>query len=449
MKAPGRTLPPMTPTLRFLPAPQRSRRVAGAAAPVRGLDPLVDPERAAIAHVLRRCTFGPHPWQVEDLVAEGLDAAAVIERVLAAPPLYPAAPGLGGDDEWEQMRFWWPRVMADRAGGIHEKLVWFWHGHLTSAMSKAGKPSFLWTQHLVLREHAMGDFRALLQAMTVDAAMLIWLDGTGSQASAPNQNHARELMELFALGHGEYTQADVEAAAVAMAGWWVDWNTEEVAYDEWNGPTTPVWFLDREVSSVAEVVDAVCDHPACAPFVAGRLHRYLLGFDPDESRRAELGEVFASSGLQIRSLVEAIVRHPSFLEARAARPRFPVEWMVAASGVLGTELNAWMLDLMDQAPFDPPNVAGWPVSPKWLTVGNALVRAQAARDYSWETVNEDPSVAESADPVDTVCRKAGLYELSPTTLAALRRAADRIDDPWTRATVLQQLVVACPEFALA
>jgi uncharacterized protein (DUF1800 family) len=406
--------------------------------------PVIDETSAAVAHVLRRCTFGPFPWQVEDLIGRGLDAPAVIQLLLDAPPLSPAPPDLSTDRAWEEIRFWWPRVMGSWDAGLHEKMTWFWHGHLTSSLSKAGKPDFLWRQHLILREHAMGDLRALLKAITVDGAMLIWLDGAGSNAAEPNENYARELMELFTLGRGTYTHDDIRAAATALAGWVVDWESTDTWFEPEQGPTAPVWFLDREVMSADEVVDAVCDHPACAPFIAGKLHRFLLGVDPDDARRAELGEVFRASGLQIRALVEAIVWHPSFMEARFTRPRFPVEWIVATSAVMGTELNAWMLDLLGQAPFDPPNVAGWPVSPKWLSVGSALVRAQSARDHAWDT-----EVIEADDPVLAILQRASLYEVSDTTLSALHRAAGRVEGRRERASLLHALVVACPEFALA
>ena len=154
-------------------------------------------DKPTIAHLLRRSGFGPHPGQVEALLPLGY--AGALAAVLAAPPLRPEAPAFGTKDDGRVLVSWWLKVMSDPLAGLHEKMVWFWHGHLTSSLDKA-EPVSVWRQHQLLRSHALGNLRTLLQEITVDAAMLGWLDGDGSQAEAPNENYARELMELFALG---------------------------------------------------------------------------------------------------------------------------------------------------------------------------------------------------------------------------------------------------------
>lgn len=400
-------------------------------------------ERALRAHVLRRLSFGPRPWQVEDL--EGTSAADLIEQLLAAEPFWPDDPVLGSDDDYSRLPAWWLEVMSDERAGIHDRMIWFWHGHLTSGLDKSS-PSLMYRQHTLLRTHALGNFRTLLQEITVDAAMLYWLDGAGSYAAAPNENYARELMELFALGHGAgYTEDDVQHGAAALAGWWVDGDhDDEVRFDPDSALGEAVPFLDRSVATAAEVVDAVCDHPACAPHVVGSIHSHLVGTWPEPDRLAELARVFTDTGLEIRPVVEAIVRHPSFLEQRLTRPRSAVEWFIAVRRLFDLSIDWWPLDLLGQIPFNPPNVAGWPGSARWLSVGAEMTKAQVAYDNAWETATLDEN-----DPVGDLLGRAGLYEVSQSTLDVLWGAAGSVESRRDRSTLLHGLLALAPEFSLA
>lgn len=406
-------------------------------------------ERALIAHVLRRTTFGPFPGQVEGLVAGG--AAAAIDMVLAAPPLDPGKPPSFNENEDDPPKRWL-QLMANPAGGIHEKLTWFWHGHLTSSYDKVGSWKLMYQQHQLLRDRALGNFRELLQAMTINPAMLVYLDGDGSKADAPNENYGREVMELFSLGRGNYSQDDVRAAARALAGWTVDYDHATSALDGDTANQTPVAFLGTLVSSAPDVVNTVCNHPACAPFIAAKLHRFLTGVDPEPDRRAELATTFASSGLEIRPLVEAIVRHPSFLDLRLNRPRYPVEWVTAAVAALKPDDKDAAYNTcsgLGQLPYYPPNVAGWPPGPRWLAASYAVARAGLA-------VQAKPiaEVRDAQDPVAAALTRCSLYEPSQGMTEALHQAAADLAknpkvDPDGRAATLLAATVASPAFALA
>src|ERR1700694_4548305 len=157
-------------------------------------------DRATIAHVLRRTTFGPFPGMTEDLARRGVGAPG--GQGVAAAPLEPAAPVFDEDaDNIVNGPAWqWLQLMANPTAGVHEKMVWFWHGHLTSSHDKVATWDLMWRQHLLLRRHALGNFRELLRAVTVDGAMLQYLDGDGSTAQSPNENYGGELMELVAFG---------------------------------------------------------------------------------------------------------------------------------------------------------------------------------------------------------------------------------------------------------
>ena len=403
----------------------------------------MDETRARIAHLLRRTGFGPHPGQVDALAGAGVNAA--LEAVLAAPPLRPDPAELGTKDDYAQLVRWWLNVMGRPDAGLHEKMVWFWHGHLTSSIDKAS-PLAMWRQHQLLRTHALGNFRTLMQQITTDAAMLGWLDGDGSVAEAPNENYSREMMELFTLGHDAgYTEADVRAGAIALAGWHVDDKTTKVVFSAEEGPTGPVTYLGASVREAGQVVDAAVDHEACAPFVAAKLYRYFHGVAPDAPTLGALATRFRASNLEIAPLVAAILRDPAFFDHRNNRARYPVEWFAAANAVLGTDgKDSDVLEQLGQEPFSPPNVAGWPAGPRWQSASAALARAK----YAWDAA-DDSEVVSTSDPVGTILAKASIYEPSDETVAALRQAVGAVEGRRDRASVLHALVVTSPEFCVA
>jgi uncharacterized protein (DUF1800 family) len=405
-------------------------------------------DRATIAHVLRRTTFGPFPGMTEYLARRGVDAT--LDTVLAAAPLEPVVPVFDedADNNLNGPAWQWLRLMANPAAGVHEKMVWFWHGHLTSSHDKVATWDLMWRQHLLLRRHALGNFRELLRAVTMDGAMLQYLDGDGSTAQSPNENYGRELMELFALGLGNYTQHDVRAAATALSGWTVN-DDGAPRFDRSYGNSGPVPLLGRQVVDAHDVVDVVCDHPACARFIATKIHRYLVGIDPSPDRVGELVEVFARANLEIVPLVEAIVRHPDFLAATFTRARYPVEWVTAALAVCGMDDPALAYETMTalgQSPFYPPNVAGWPPGIRWVSPSCAVARAALAVGAP-----AIPEIAAAADPLTAAFERAAIYEPSITSLAAARGLVDSLGrhNPETRAAAVVALVLSTPEFALA
>lgn len=395
---------------------------------------------ALVAHLLRRLTFGPRPGDL-DRYAD-LDPAEIVRSLLDAPPVAPDPPGLGTGDDYTVLLRWWLDVMASPDAGLHERMVWFWHGHLTSSLDKCA-PLHMYRQHELFREHALGNFRALMQAIAIDPAMLFWLDGAGSNAEAPNENFAREAMELFTLGHGNYTEDDVRAGAIAFSGWWVD-EDGNAQFDATSGPQRAVALLGAEVASAEQAVDVLCDHPACAPFVAAEVHAALTGRRPDDGRLAELAATFRDSGLEIRPLVEAIVTHESFLDRSEPRPRTAVEWWLAVRHLYEMDIEPWALDGLGQLPFSPPNVAGWPGHDRWISAGATFSKAQLALDHAW-----DVGTLDDGDPVVDVLWRAGLPEVSDATRELLTNAASSVEGRRERATVLHALVAMTPEFSLA
>lgn len=417
------------------------RQSAPAPPPAFGSD---DP-RSSIAHVLRRLTFAPTPARIDSLVDAGPEAA--IEGLLESSKTdsLPAAPGFGTKDDNSALIKWWTDEMVRSERPLIERMTWFWHGHLTSSLAKAGSALMVFNQNQLIRKFALGNFRELMKAITVDAAMLLWLDGSWSTAEAPNENYARELLELFALGRGNYAEADVRNVAKGVAGWAVD--NDAVVFGEDRAATTDLTIFGKTGRfDTNAVIDAVVDHPACAGFITAKIYRYFMGSEPSTDRANELATVFRESGTELRPVVENIVRHPSFLDPknRYACIRGPVEWRAAAQITLGVTIDWNALWDFGQVPFFPPNVAGWPNDRRWLTASPMLLRARVGRDNSWDSL-----VVESDDFALWALHQAAIYDASTNTIDAIRGAVKRGEGRRNQASMALSLSVCSPEFLLS
>ncbi len=281
----------------------------------------------------------------------------------------------------------WLERMRTTPRPLEERMAWVWHDHFATSLDKVRRPALLVAQVRTLQRHGLGSFRELLRALTVDGAMLMWLDGDRSTAKAPNENHGRELLELFAVGLGAHTEADVRAAAVALTGWVVDRRTGQVSFRPRRHDDRPQSMLGRSVHDADTVVDAACTSPACAPFVTRALAGHLLGpaAAHDDELVGDLAASFRSDDLAIRPLVRRL------LEAGLARAgesdadavvEGPVPWLVRAERALGVRLPAGVrlrgLTAAGQVPMRPPDVGGWPGPTAWLSSATVLARSSLA-----------------------------------------------------------------------
>ncbi|CAN5606766.1 DUF1800 domain-containing protein [soil metagenome] len=413
---------------------------------VGAMAPDQSPDHALIAHLLRRTGFGPAPGEVEmagsydEALAAVLDTAADDGVEMPDPDPEVAFPGV----------LWWLRRMQDSPAPLHDKLVLFWHSHVPSSTSKA-PPDLLARQHNLLRRNAQGNFRTLMRGIVQDAAMQLYLDGAGSDASAPNENLARELMELFTLGRGNYTEGDVRAAAKALAGFTVDRQSGAVGFDSNAANDGRLTILGVTDTFDAErVVDVVCDQPACAEFIAAKLYRFFVGVAAPDSRRAELAASFRAGDLEIMPLVEQILTGPEFAQSRLTRARLPVEWFVAAHAAFDRIIageDVWKVGELGQMPFLPPNVAGWPVGPEWAGAGRQLLRASMALGLSWDERPIDLEGSSPATRSDSALKRCGLFEVARTTRSALEVVADQLDAAGGGDRALVAAALASPEAA--
>jgi uncharacterized protein (DUF1800 family) len=270
---------------------------------------------------------------------------------------------------------------------LQEKMVLFWHGHLTSAVSKIGgqrAPEAFKRQLALFREQALGNWRELLRGISRDGAMLQYLDNRLNRKGAPNENYARELLELFALGIGNYSEDDVTDAARAFTGWTVDREGQFTVVARLHDADDKTVLGRSGHLDGDDVIDAILAQPAAAPFLAGKLFRFFAYDGPAPAVVERLGGVFRDSGYDLRTLVGAILRAPEFRSERAyhARIKSPVEFTLGAVKALDREtlprdLPA-ALRRMGQDLLNPPSVKGWDGGPAWINAMTVLERANYA-----------------------------------------------------------------------
>ena len=434
---------------------------------------MADP--ADVAHLLRRTEFVARPARVAALSNVSIEAA-VDDVMNVALNGNPGLPGyLTTPDSahgWEQYVFatnWWLDMMRDRPRPLQEKLTLFWHGHFTSAFDDVGRADYMMRQNQLYRSLGLGDFRTLTQAAAIEPAMLVYLNNADNRKESPNQNFARELMELFTLGVGNYSEDDVEAAARAWTGHNADWPDRAYTFfpDRHDfGPKT--FFGTTKDWNGPDIIDEILRDNVTKRQIAGRfIARKLWDFFAYPGGPAgvidSLATVFVNSGLQIRSLLRAMFTHPEFYShtAKTGLVRTPVEYMVALSyhtGVGFNDLGApWMAERMGQELLNPPNVAGWKANGAWLNTGALSARAQMARTATWKLRENDGfahlNSLSAPAAVDSVAAQFGIT-LSSTTRNALIAAntAERTAQPWPSwwaPTNLLTMTMLAPEFHMA
>ena len=286
---------------------------------------------------------------------------------------------------------WWLLRMSWTQRPLLEKMTLFWSGVLTSSFRKVGFPgkeskdySRVVIQNNFLRAHAFDTFDNILLGITADPAMLFYLDLTKSTKKNPNENYARELMELFTVGVQNYTQQDVFAGASMFTGWHIRPGTNESYYNPNEHSTLPVRFMGQTGSfDYKDAIRILANHPATPWFIGRRLFTFFTYENPSNDDLKPLVDAYVQSGHNMGAVMRALLLSPQFSSAKAYRARIksPIEFTVGAYRALdvqgdGQGLNT-LTTLMGQPVFDPPNVAGWPgdkTSANWLNSGGWMTR---------------------------------------------------------------------------
>ncbi|MEE9415388.1 MAG: DUF1800 family protein [Acidimicrobiales bacterium] len=401
------------------------------------------------AHVLRRLTITAHPGQTEKNASlDPLDVAAeIIEEGYASQPKSQSLINYEENGEEAFIKDWLLDLASPEAG-LRDRMAWFWHNHLTTSLNKTQLVHVV-DQRRLIAEHALGNFRELLQAITVDAAMLHYLDGSYSSGDEPNENYAREVMELFALGIGNYSEEDIRVAARGLSGWYVDYETDKVVFDAEDHFSRPLRFFGtRKRWTNESIIDEICDQPECARHVSRAIYRHIVGGEPESQKLDELADVFRSNDLEIRPLLEAMVLGDDFLNHVRSRARSGIEFISAVTATLGSDSldpEPWSLWQLGQVPYYPPNVAGWPGDARWLNASQALGRT----GILFEAELSDRLIDRLEPTVDKVLNHCGLFDVSEDTRAVMDAALKKFPAYDQGLEMLLNIAISSPEYSLA
>ena len=436
------------------------------------------PTSSADAALLgRRAGFGATKSQIDQWVL--LDRAVLINQLLdtSSPYIGPAAPVMGpasGLSDWEQfvtLMQWWLDRMAQSTTPIVEKMTLFWHGLFTTSMSKVFDPITIAAQHHFYRQQAVGNFETLVHGMALQPAMLDYLDNTYSGYWSPNQNFARELMELFLLGIGNYTEADVVAAAAAWTGHSVDHNTHTYLFrPSWHDNSVKTFLGQTGNLDGPDTIDIMLNHAPVAQtmsrWIATKLWAFFAHTPPPTAAINAIGAKLLEA-FNITETLRVLFNRTEFYDTtQPTRVRSPIEYMIAVLRGVPTATAAevhpeWYLDDLGQMPFDPPSVEGWKHNNYWISTAAASAKASFAGSATWRlsqtSPNKHPFANMSSLSVDDAVQLAfdTFHIISPTTrtrdvLRAWLIANRSVPyQGWFEPGGLLTMVLLCPEMQLA
>jgi uncharacterized protein (DUF1800 family) len=477
---------------------------------------------APFEHLLRRAGFGATPDELavyRQLSFTGaVDALVDFERIDDDVDLNMFQPGylgvatrggpLAANSNINDARQRWLFRMMHTRRPLQEKMALFWHNHFATGYSKvaaalgggdqgtrymAAKPSEdpggVRGQIEMLREHALGNFRTLLINIAKDPAMLVWLDGITNTRTRPQENFGREIMELFTMGVGHYTEADVYAAARVFTGWNLTGRTANAAarrdfvylpnqhdtsektftfpiYSD-GGKTIPARPAADGMQDGIDFITALAGSPYTAKYLATKLYRFFVSEigDPNETFVNRIANVYLNSRFEMKAVVRAVLLSPEFWDTNAyfARYSWPVEFVVRAMkdiGWRGFSANDALVPLsnMGQILFEPPDVNGWDLGKSWFSTGSMLARMNFA---STLTANQQFNLGAAVAPYGETPEGLLAYVLESVRTAPLdsRVRAELLDylranGAWTaaparlraKASGLVHLVAATPEY---
>ena len=350
-------------------------------------------------HLARRTGFSALPAQVEALMTFA-DQQDAIDGLLHQPgsehslPDWHDLPPPGRTDDMEtrqqrqqqrnrmgsDLKYWWFEQMHRNSAPLQEKMTLFWANHFTSSLKKVKWPPALLAQNRTLRANSLGSFRTLLDAMIKDPAMLIYLDNTNSKKHAPNENLARELLELFSMGEGQYSEQDIKELARALTGAAVNQSTGLYQFRRWaHDAGRKTIFGETARFAPDDLADLILRQPQVAPFITNKIWQFLVGTAPEAQDLSTLSQGFRDSNYDIAALVKQILNHAAFWQSAGQIIKSPMELLVGSYQLFGfaTPRQRQLLQAlksMGQDLFDPPNVKGWPEGNAWYTSANLAMR---------------------------------------------------------------------------
>ncbi|HEY3663163.1 MAG TPA: DUF1800 domain-containing protein [Chthoniobacterales bacterium] len=382
------------------------------------------------AHLLNRAGFGGTPDEIETVQRAGLPSA--VDRLLH-PPNEPLEPDdsqpwrkpedlrtklralrelksqpeerkarvremrMEGRDELLDLRDWWLGRMQSSPAPLVEKLTLFWHGHFATSAQKVKNVYWMWRQNETFRRNALGNFKTLLREISRDPAMMIYLDLAQSRESHPNENWAREVMELFTLGIGHYTEEDIREAARAFTGYRLNLTNQQFRFAPREEDRGLKKFLGQSGNfSGDDILDIIVAQPACAEWIGRKLCRFFIADDPSSPLVTAVAASLRKNGFELGPVLREIFTSTEFYSDQVIRSQIksPVQFLVQSCKLLETGLpprgvtqNA--LQQMGQVLFAPPNVKGWDGGKSWISTSTLLFRYNFA-NYLLNGTRKEP-----------------------------------------------------------
>ncbi len=369
-----------------------------------------------VGHLYRRAAFGASWPELEAGLQMGPDKT--VDALLQGGPKQeefdqhtaPLAESIARANNGQQARAWWLYRMIYSPHPLREKLTLFWHNHFATSNAKVNNARFMLGQYELMRRHALGNFRTLLQEMSKDAAMMVWLDTSLSKKGMPNENYARELMELFSLGIGNYTEQDIREAARAFSGWEI--REGQAVFTPAQHDDSVKTVLGQTGNWAGDDIVRIClEQKVASRFIVTKLYRFLISESmPAEPELLEpLADRFRKSNYDFGDLVHTILRSNLFFSPLVYRTNVkpPVDFALgiirALEGRLGTTALAATLEELGQNLFYPPSVKGWDGGRAWLNGQTLLFRQNLALAL---TSTEDARFGRRTDPA-ALARKYG------------------------------------------
>jgi len=374
-------------------------------------------DRKMAAHLLDRAGFGGTPAEIDVLAGMGLEKA--VNSFIKADDdsdLFPRSELLmpeqrllykqrekaaATEDERREvrrelgkvegasmldLRLWWLNRMRYTAAPLQEKATLFWHGHFATSNQKVNDSYLMWQQNDTLRRYALGKFPDMLKAMSRDPAMIRWLDLGDSRKNHPNENFAREVMELFSLGEGHYTEKDIQESARAFTGYRVNYEKGQFHFLEKDFDPGAKTFFDKTGPWTGDdIIDAIVAQPQCARFIGKKLWVFFVAENPSEEILGGIAELLISNGYDIGATLSTIFRSAAFYSPKVVHHQIkgPVQWMIQTTKMLEIPLpdsrvleNS--LSALGQVVFAPPNVKGWDGGRSWISASSLLYRYNLA-----------------------------------------------------------------------
>ena len=372
----------------------------------------------AAAHLMRRAGFSASPEELNQIVQQGLEATldqlidfeqvddSAMELSLAALN-YPFVRTNQNDQlriNYDVTQRWWLYRMLHTRHQLVEKMTFVWHDHFaTSAFTinqvDGNGEALMIVQNRTLREYALGNFKEMVRAISRDLAMIIWLNNNTNVVGNPNENWARELLELFTMGEGNgYTEFDIQEAARAFTGWTLvplrrsDFGTpltflfvpglHDTGPKVFLGNTIPGAAGEAGLSDAEQVIDIVFQQPEVAEFIVSKLWNTFVYPDPQADLLAPLADLFRESGYQLKPLMRALFSHPHFMSEKSLRAKIksPIEFTIGAFRELLVAVPDNLPRVtayfgLGQNLFQPPDVGGWTEDEGWINTGTALSRS--------------------------------------------------------------------------